>query len=665
MAIISRLAVLLGLDAGEFNAGLGQAKSKVEGFSLGAKASLASIGISFALTAKTALDFADKVADVAKANDMSIQSVLRMSEALTVNGGRAEDAGKLMASFNNKIDEAAQGGDKAQKAFQRIGISINDLKHLSPEKLWEKTIQQLASVEDSTKRNAMAMDIFGRAIKGVDIKGFADQLQQNKDAYADAEEAFKKINQGFDNLSVLSQRIKTDTAKDIGDFFELVTRKALESYDAISKVIAAQKELASNSRITPATSTSLQGFIGTIGLTILDQQVKKVKELKNGIASLTYKPIDTTIGPDFKTGKNTHDRDIALSTEIQKQNEALQQQILTFENEAKSVGKVQSAQDKLNIEFQKGGKFVDASAKLKKKATEDAIALDKARQAFELNKMLRESAYDEKKMETIREFRFASEAEKQYQMDILDLEKRINDQKESGLLVDKEAEKIYREQEMKRIERKKKIEEEQHTFGEGWKKAYEEYVRDAEDAAKNAQELFGTMAHGMEDMIATFIRTGKLDFKSFANVVLDEIARIEARLIASKIFKFLKTGSFFGGDSMGDGGASGALSSLFTTAPSLGGLKLFADGGSPPMGVPSIVGERGPELFVPRTSGTIIPNNQLGSAMGGSPQVVYNGPVVQNMSAIDTQSAVQFLAKNKQAVWSANQSAQRSLPQSR
>jgi hypothetical protein len=83
------------------------------------------------------------------------------------------------------------------------------------------------------------------------------------------------------------------------------------------------------------------------------------------------------------------------------------------------------------------------------------------------------------------------------------------------------------------------------------------------------------------------------------------------------------------------------------------------------MGIPSIVGENGPELFIPKTSGTIIPNNRLGSAMGSQPQVVYNGPYIANMQAIDTQSATQFLSKNRQAVWSANQSAQRALPQSR
>ncbi|BAQ92392.1 phage tape measure protein [uncultured Mediterranean phage uvMED] len=38
----------------------------------------------------------------------------------------------------------------------------------------------------------------------------------------------------------------------------------------------------------------------------------------------------------------------------------------------------------------------------------------------------------------------------------------------------------------------------------------------------------------------------------------------------------------------------------------------FANGGRPPVGRPSIVGEKGPELFVPSTSGTIIPNNQMG-----------------------------------------------------
>ena len=48
----------------------------------------------------------------------------------------------------------------------------------------------------------------------------------------------------------------------------------------------------------------------------------------------------------------------------------------------------------------------------------------------------------------------------------------------------------------------------------------------------------------------------------------------------------------------------------------------FANGGRPPVGKPSIVGEKGPELFVPRSSGTIVPNDKLGG--GGNNNVTVN-----------------------------------------
>ena len=61
-----------------------------------------------------------------------------------------------------------------------------------------------------------------------------------------------------------------------------------------------------------------------------------------------------------------------------------------------------------------------------------------------------------------------------------------------------------------------------------------------------------------------------------------------------------------------DFGVSLALSKL----PIPGAEKFFgfADGGRPPKGRPSIVGERGPELFVPDSAGTIIPNHEMGGA---------------------------------------------------
>lgn len=61
-------------------------------------------------------------------------------------------------------------------------------------------------------------------------------------------------------------------------------------------------------------------------------------------------------------------------------------------------------------------------------------------------------------------------------------------------------------------------------------------------------------------------------------------------------------------NSSGSGGLLGAFLKIG------GGILGFADGGDPPLGVPSLVGENGPELFVPRSAGTVVPNGKY--AMG-------------------------------------------------
>lgn len=59
----------------------------------------------------------------------------------------------------------------------------------------------------------------------------------------------------------------------------------------------------------------------------------------------------------------------------------------------------------------------------------------------------------------------------------------------------------------------------------------------------------------------------------------------------------------------------GVKTLLSSISPTIGGIKMFAAGGNPPVGRPSLVGEQGPELFVPRTSGTIVPADATAAAM--------------------------------------------------
>jgi len=66
-------------------------------------------------------------------------------------------------------------------------------------------------------------------------------------------------------------------------------------------------------------------------------------------------------------------------------------------------------------------------------------------------------------------------------------------------------------------------------------------------------------------------------------------------------------------------------------------LDTFATGGRPPVGKPSIVGEKGPELFVPSTAGTIIPNDKIGGG-GMTNNIVVN---VSMEGGVDAQGGEQ------------------------
>lgn len=100
---------------------------------------------------------------------------------------------------------------------------------------------------------------------------------------------------------------------------------------------------------------------------------------------------------------------------------------------------------------------------------------------------------------------------------------------------------------------------------------------------------------------------------------------------------------------IGSGGGPGLLDGLFSS-----GFKMlgFADGGSPPVGVPSIVGERGPEIFVPKTAGTVVPNHAIGGTTVVVQQTINMSPgLPETVGAAVRAAAPQIAAQAQQAVF--------------
>jgi hypothetical protein len=118
--------------------------------------------------------------------------------------------------------------------------------------------------------------------------------------------------------------------------------------------------------------------------------------------------------------------------------------------------------------------------------------------------------------------------------------------------------------------------------------------------------------------------TGKFAFQDFSRAVLADIARIISQQLT--LLAIQKALGFFG------------VTTIF--GQDVGKIFGFANGGRPPTNQPSIVGERGPELFVPDTAGTIIPNNKLGGAT----------TVNVNVYANDTQGFDDLLVKRRSVI---------------
>lgn len=141
--------------------------------------------------------------------------------------------------------------------------------------------------------------------------------------------------------------------------------------------------------------------------------------------------------------------------------------------------------------------------------------------------------------------------------------------------------------------------------------ALSDYAKYVDDVAGSTGRTLADSFKGAEDAIVKFATTGKLSFSSLANSIISDLVRMSVQQsITGPLAKGL-LGLISGATSGGGFGTGSAFGNQ-----DFGGF--FADGGTPPMGKVSIVGEKGPELFIPNVAGTIVPNHAMQQAGGGA-----------------------------------------------
>ncbi len=769
---MASIKTVLELVNAQFNAALKQSEEQVKRFKTSGEeagkrfseaagamnVASTALGASLIATGAATLSFADEITDLAAAHQEAISQVLGLGAALAANGGKAENAGRLMLEMSKSIDQANSGNLKVARSFEALGVSITDLGTASEREIRNKLIAGIAAIKDPAERAAKAFEVFGKAATGVDFTKLNQDIESNAAKYQQFEGALKTAGDAFDAIGKIAMDVKVAFAAAFEPLFRVISRLSPD----INTLTVAFQALGVALTVIVAASVyrgvmALVGAFQALNIVMMANPAGFIAKALTMAATAALAYFSITMDGTDALKQNTDaaqdnadvKRDneglvVALAKEregLLKVTEAFNKQNATIKEkldlELKGLGlsedqkrvatqlaEIEQNKEKALIDLKNQYNSLDAKGRAAQKgAYEEQVAIIK--QGAEVEKAATEERIKSiqrtmdgyKNLQNqVKEFGaaeqeiFALQAKQKIDnaglYERIDLEAKLAEITKSRAVLQQSLSKVSEEErgtaalvlndavnqvgllnlgyedivktiykyieaeaELGTISKEsaqavlesiaapleaiaigaeqiskvnKEIASESRTFSSGWERAFRQYADNATNAASQAANIFGTFTKGMEDSIVNFVKTGKFEFKDLLNTIAEELLRSQIKGLIADVF---------GGGGKGGGGGSGSLITAGISA--ISSLFGFADGGSVPGSRPILVGERGPELFVPSSNGTVIPNNQM--VAGGS-------VVTYNINAVDAASFRAMIARDPQFLYAVSEQGRKSIP---
>ena len=711
---------------------------------------------------------ADAISDLSDATDLSIGKLLEFEKALVAAGGKGGDAAKAITSFYASIQQANSGTDKTQEQFQKLGVSLEDLRTLSESDLLDKTVAGFKNITDPVLKSTLAVDIFSKVFKTVDPAKLDSELQKLRGTLTEQELATIETAAAIDRLDKFIGNLKGAVI--------LLIDPLLKFTGASAGVASSSKEIAESIKVLVAAYIALRS--AAIGATVAQAGMNAIMAAagKGGKAGLavgglgaitamvaTYQGMKTIFSEIERMADSTstsvneslaESQRLGLAPATPTQNRGpraqeigkeLQGQLNAVQNLTDGYRRAaQANMDRLTTEVEMLGKskeeqdIIKGTADINKRYADQTAALEEKKKGAKgatlalINKeitnleQLRTSELDifnitreqtiqyARQQQEVKNIIDMMEQQAEYAREIAEyqnqqsqavmaayevvkaqteslalttqreqLEKSIqnlrgSDQESIKKLFDLEQQRKQQLEAIQKIqnlpyegvggmkqrmeeinklydERRAQIEattvatkDEQDSFSAGWISAGEKYRNNIKTDFEYAQQQAQNFTKGFEDAFVKFVQTGKLSFKDLANTMIAEFARVQAQKLLNGIFG--------GSSSAGSSGGGGFFGNVLGF---LGGF-FKANGGPVAANSPYIVGERGPELFVPNNAGRVVPNNSLGM---GSQSIINNSTAVTySIQAVDAQSFKSLLARDPEFIHNVAEQGRRQLP---
>ncbi len=244
---IARLSVSLGLETAAFERGTKRATKEMSGFEKNMSRASKAVGTAFTAmlgafavdqivgAAKRSLDFAASLGEVATQLGLTTRELQEYRFAATQTGIEQGEMEKGLAKLSRTIGEAASGNEKAAAMFDRLGISIRDSNGnvRATGDLLPEIADAYAKLGSAAEQSALSAEIFGSKL-GQKLNPLLAEGSKGIAAYR--EEA-NRLGLVIDEAMIRNADEASDTIAKLENFISMkFTSTVAENSQAIGKL---------------------------------------------------------------------------------------------------------------------------------------------------------------------------------------------------------------------------------------------------------------------------------------------------------------------------------------------------------------------------------------------------------------------------------------------